>query len=75
VSRPITETDIAGGWGGMAVEMLLHNIMLGQSVQGNTMANVWLLTGAQKANVSITDAMVRLFWPRMDIAIVKLIIK
>lgn len=58
VSQPISSIDVPV-WGRMAVEALLHNILLGQSMIGSTMGNAWLLTPGAHAGVPLPEVMVR----------------
>lgn len=58
VSKPTSETDVPI-WGKMAVDMLLFNVFLGQSVIGSTMGNAWLLTPGAQVNTTLVETMVR----------------
>jgi hypothetical protein len=59
VSTPTSESGVPFG-GRVAIDMLLFNVMLGQSIHGNTVANAWFSgLGNATLSTSFPDAMVR----------------
>ncbi|KAF9450610.1 hypothetical protein P691DRAFT_810012 [Macrolepiota fuliginosa MF-IS2] len=56
VSPAKTETD-GSVWGEMAVEMLLFDVLLGQSVIGSAIGNAWLLTPGAQVNTTLPQVM------------------